>query len=76
MKERGGGGGHNGVSTVNKESKNLNFFIYFWRNPKNNLGGQDHQQGLHWLHCDGQLKISFGYGRGVVRMRALFLKNV
>ncbi len=35
--------GHNGVSTVNKENENLHF-LYFWRNPKNNLGGQDHQK--------------------------------
>ncbi len=39
------------------ENKNLHFF-YFGRNPKNNLGGQDHQQGLNLLHTYGQLKIS------------------
>ncbi len=50
-------GCHNGVITVNKENKNLHF-LYFWRNPKNNLGGQDHHQGLHLLHTYGQLKIS------------------
>ncbi len=33
------GGVHNSVSTVNKENKNLHF-LYFWRIPKNNLGGK------------------------------------
>ncbi len=63
--------GHNGVSTVNKENKNL-LFLHFWRNQKNNFVGQDHQQGLNLLHTYGQLKNSFGYGGVMVRMRALF----
>ncbi len=68
-------GHNNGVSTANKEIKNL-IFLYFLRNPKNNLDGQDHQQGLNLLHTYGQLKSSFGIGGVVVRMRALFPKNV
>ncbi len=35
-------GCHNGVSTVNRENRNLHF-LHFWKNPKNNLGGQDRQ---------------------------------
>ncbi len=62
------GGVHNGVSTVNKENKNLHFLP---KDPKNNLGGQDHHWGLHLFHTYVQLKISLGYGGVVVRMRAL-----
>ncbi len=68
-------GGHNGVSTVYNENKNLQFW-YFWRNPKNNLDGQDRQQGLNLLHIYGQPKGYFGYKGVVVRMRALFCQNV
>ncbi len=66
---------HNDVSKVYKENKNLNF-LYFWRNLKNNFDGQDNQQGLTLLHTYGQLKITFGYGGVVVRMRTLFPKIV
>ncbi len=64
------------MSTVNKENNNLHF-LYFWRNTKNNLNGQDHQQGLNLLGSTyGQHKSSFGIGRVVVRMRALSPRNV
>ncbi len=49
-------------------------FRYFWRNPKNNPDGQDHQQDLNLLYTYGQLKSSVGIGGVVVRMRALFPK--
>ncbi len=64
-------GVHNGVSTVNKENINL-LFLYFGRNLKNILGGQDHQKGFPLLHTYGQLIKTFGYGGVVVRMRAHF----
>ncbi len=65
--------GHNGVSTANKEKEKY-LIKHFWRKPKNKLVGQDHQQDLYLLHTYGQLKISFGYGGGVVQIRAFFPK--
>ncbi len=60
------------ASTVNKE-KNLQV-LYIWRDPKNNLDGQDHQQCLNLLHTYGQLKSSFSYEGVVVGMSAVASK--
>ncbi len=59
-----------------KLGKKSSIFMFLEKPKEQYFVGQDHQQGLNLLHTYGQLKSSFGYGGVVVRMRALFPKNV
>ncbi len=68
--------GHNGVSTVNKENKNLQFTVYVF------LETQDQ---TWWARSSARSKLashllvaqcSFDYGGVVVSMRTLSPKNV
>ncbi len=65
------GGGHNGMSTVNKENKNLHFYI-FGENHRTILVGKIITKVYSFFTLmDVQLKISFGCGGVVVGTIAL-----